>query len=225
MTCKPVHVERAAVRAFTLVEMLLVVAVLALLISILLPTLTQSKNAAITVICQSRLRQMQTACVSYSQDNAGWFPWRSSSGSYMPHIVSGSGFNLNVSFSPKYLGSQLDPLVFCPSTLYTVRSPTTFPSYPGTYYAYQYTNYPAGGWVVPKPKLQRRNADGAYAMWTCLTTLKDSGNYLAHDVPERPITPKGQNAAKIDGSVAWHPWSNLEVFAIVSSHQFSWPKR
>lgn len=220
----PSH-SRCGVRAFTLVEMLLVVAVLALLISILLPSLTQSKNAAITVICQSRLRQIQTASVSYANDFQGWFPWRSASGSYMPHQISGTGYNLNTSFSPKYLAGQLDPLVFCPSTLYTVRSPTAFPSYPGTYYAFTYCNYPAGGWVVPKPKLQRRNAEGSYALWTCLTTLKDSANFLAHDVPEVPTKPKGQNAAKIDGSVAWQPWSNLEIFVNVSSHQFYWPKR
>ena len=209
---------------FTLIELLLVVSLIALLISILLPSLTKSRKAATLVIDQARLRQLQTASASYASDSMGWFPWRSSSGAYMPHLIKSSGFDLNVSFSKKYLDTHLDPTVFCNGELYTVRNPIVFPSYPGMYYAFTYTNYPAGGWIVPKPKLQRTNASGKYALWTCLTTLKDTGRFLGHDSPEIPVKPTGQNAAKIDGSVAWYPWNDLETFVITSSHNFYWPK-
>jgi len=209
---------------FTLIELLLVVSIIALLISILLPQLSRSRKAAKNVIDQVRLRQLQTACGSYATDFIGWFPWRSSSGAYMPHIIKGTGFELNATFATKYLASNLDPAVFCNGELYTVRNPIVYPSYPGLYYAFTYTNYPAGGWIVPKPKLQRHNADGKYALWTCLTTLKDTGNFLGHDSPEIPVKPTGQNAAKVDGSVAWHPWATMEPFAIVSSHNFYWPR-
>lgn len=209
---------------FTLIELLVVISIIALLISIMLPALSRSRYAARNVIGQTRLRQLQTASVSYAGDYSGWFPWRPSSGAYLVHQIKGTGYDLNASFARKYLTTQLDPAVFCIGELYTVRNPIVFPSYPGQYYAFTYTNYPAGGWIVPKPKLQRDDADGKYAMWTCLTTLKDTGRFLGHDSPEIPLKPTGQNAAKIDGSVAWFPWNDMEAFAITSGHTFYWPK-
>ncbi len=209
---------------FTLIELLVVISIIALLISIMMPALSRSRHAARNVIDQTRLRQLQTACVSYAGDHAGWFPWRTSSGAYMPHQIKDGGYDLNASFARKYLTTQLDPAVFCIGELYTVRNPVAFPSYPGQYYAFTYANYPAGGWVVPKPKLHRDDADGRYAMWTCLTTLKDTGRFLGHDSPEIPVKPTGQHAAKADGSVAWSPWSHLEVFVITSGHTFYWPR-
>jgi len=203
--------------------MLLVVAVISLLISILLPTLRQAKDATIVALCQTRLHTMHNASVAYATDNAGWFPWRSSSGAYMPHLIKGSNFDLNKSFVAKYLGSR-EPTVQCPGKLNDVRNLTLWPSYGDIYFSFQYCNYPAGGWVVPKPKLQRSGADGRYALWTCLTTFKGF-NWLGHDAPETPVKPSGQNAVRIDGSAQWHPWASLEIFVFVESHEFYWPKR
>src|SRR2546429_4188746 len=53
-------------RAFTLVELLVVVGIIAILIAILLPTLAKSREAARRAACLSNLRQVHTAFFLYA---------------------------------------------------------------------------------------------------------------------------------------------------------------
>lgn len=64
-------------RAFTLVELLVVVAVIAILAGLLLPALSRAKQAAKTVKCAGNLRQLLLAAQMYWDDNSGnCFRWR-----------------------------------------------------------------------------------------------------------------------------------------------------
>lgn len=58
----------ARIRAFTLIEVLVVVAIIALLISILLPSLRQARDVSKMMVCQSHLKETGHAMSMYSVD-------------------------------------------------------------------------------------------------------------------------------------------------------------
>lgn len=56
-------------RAFNLVELLIAVAIMAVLVSVLLPALLHARRASQTTVCASHMRQLGTAFQSYVQDH------------------------------------------------------------------------------------------------------------------------------------------------------------
>ena len=65
---------RRAVLAFTLVELLVVIGIIALLISILLPALSSARQSAAALASLSNLRQLGNGLVMYVNENKGFYP-------------------------------------------------------------------------------------------------------------------------------------------------------
>ncbi len=80
---------------FTLVELLVVVAIIALLVSILLPALGQARKQAYGIVCSSSLRQLVLGWMLYAEDNDGRF-------------VSASGYQTTIGdpMDPRYSSPQ-----------------------------------------------------------------------------------------------------------------------
>ena len=59
---------------FTLIELLVVISIIALLIALLLPALSQAKESARNVLCMNNEKQMGISTIAYLQDANGFFP-------------------------------------------------------------------------------------------------------------------------------------------------------
>ncbi|MBI4578834.1 MAG: prepilin-type N-terminal cleavage/methylation domain-containing protein [Planctomycetes bacterium] len=115
-------------RAFTLIEVLVVVAIIGLLIAVLLPTLRLAREQSRATVCLSNLKQQGIGLSAYSADWKRLLPW---AGSFRFSLMEGLYYvlgdkhperhnwgrvNLGVLY-PKYTGNT-GMLFYCPGNRY-----------------------------------------------------------------------------------------------------------
>ncbi len=61
-------------KAFTLVELLVVISIIAMLLAVLMPALKKARQQARKVVCSSNMRQMGVALQCYLQENDSHLP-------------------------------------------------------------------------------------------------------------------------------------------------------
>jgi prepilin-type N-terminal cleavage/methylation domain-containing protein len=105
-------------RAFTLVELLVVIGIIALLVAILLPTLGKAREAAHRAACLSNLRQVSIAFRFYAMNNRDQVPlgYRAKTKQFDSMVFSATSKRL-VLFGWLYQAGLMTPpqVFFCPS--------------------------------------------------------------------------------------------------------------
>lgn len=88
-------------KRFTLIELLIVIAIIAILISMLMPALRKARDSANRIACAGNMKQIAQAAISYANDYKGFIPYNfSSCYNYLyNNNLPGSGTPL-----PDYLG-------------------------------------------------------------------------------------------------------------------------
>lgn len=236
--------------AFTLVELLVVIGIIALLISILMPALNRARRQAVRTQCLANLKQIINATFNYATDNKGWFPARpgyksnyvtTTGWDFIPQATQktipsgnpGAGqvwWDLNESFIKPYLKLR-DRVMFCPAQ-WDARNPS-FSGYDVQNITYSYFNFdpPTYVWNVTKPAIAKQGKKGAqYALWGCLTVKNGKGaqDTWSHEGYSKMVKWKGMNAVYMNGSGQWSVDDDVEMFfkqtANGSNNEFYWPK-
>jgi len=102
-------------RAFSLVELLVVIGIIVLLATILMPALRHARESALRVKCAAQLQQIGQALLHYANDNkgclpafSGWHTWPAG----LPDDSQGPAWTIELM---PYLADPDSPLYHCPS--------------------------------------------------------------------------------------------------------------
>ena len=232
-------------KAFTLLELLVVIGIIAVLIAVFMPGVRQAREQAQRLTCANRLRQLAQATIRYGTEFGGKLPpatrdqgdpgehniWISNAA--YQYFVRHAGSQANVNLPLNSLG---DKAMTCPN-MEDEGLPfrAAFSPVGSWVLGYNYTgNHPlsqaAHGWKSP----QRLGADGSLPIWSDLNDWSPQDGWTI--VPHRRngtagfVTPPqggrppsdpayyatGGNVARLDGSVVWKSFPEMQQYEAYS---------
>src|SRR5512139_807134 len=97
--------KAAAKNGFTLLELLVCIAIIALLAAMLLPALTSAKIRGQGTACMSQVRQLSLACLLYTDDFADTLPFNLGESEIRNSVAGGQFLN----WSSSIMSWELDP--------------------------------------------------------------------------------------------------------------------
>lgn len=111
--------QRCRASGFSLVELLVVIGIIAVLIGILLPTLTKARKQSETLKCLSQIRQIGQGMQMYANGNGGWLFPTDAGGPTGPVPIDRQWFIyvLNVKPPAGIAANDLDPWKWVPEYL------------------------------------------------------------------------------------------------------------
>ena len=109
---------KAKQKAFTLIELLVVISIIAMLVSLLLPSLQQARNAARDAICMSNLRQMGIASAIYTEDYNQWVLRAGSSSDTSTQWHNNRAFRENLNADTSTTTGRYPIGLLCPRAAY-----------------------------------------------------------------------------------------------------------
>jgi prepilin-type N-terminal cleavage/methylation domain-containing protein len=164
---------RCRTLGFSLVEMLVVVAIIALLISILLPALGRARENTRRTVCASNQRQLVNGCIDYATANRTFLPGEG----IRPREQQDPNYANDPAWRTMWNGwisgytpEKCTEAFYCPSMAPKVTIATAWPApmpWGGEYFwGYIYfghylnaSNGKAANWVASTPSARRTNAD------------------------------------------------------------------
>jgi len=214
--------------AFTLVELLVVIGIIAVLIAILLPALCRVRAQARNTACLSNLHQLGQVAHIYAAENKGWLPTRSNGAPWPPQVLYWTGAKdegLNHGYDRAWNNAL-----------------------PGMYligYAY-YGGYPYSHLWVAAKRPRKISDEGSIPLFGDMAEDKHINHppsgwlYVSHarranlaGTQASPLAPAGVHCVAIDGSARWYAYhpdpqrSEMEVCIKVpggSDPGFFWGK-
>ncbi len=205
---------------FTLIEMLVVIAIIAILVSILVPFVSKSLEKATRTKCLSKLRQISIATVAWASEHEGRLPEVARPVGDFPHAFGDYDEIFLDILGPREIA------MFCPGKLSKARNPSTN-NYDIKFTTYQYFNMDAnykGTYATDKPYMALMSTyPTEAALWGCLTLSKPDGFVLAHNEPGVYEPVSGMNAVYLDGHGRWVMPTDLENFFSIMGSDYYWP--